>query len=955
MQMQQMGMPPQNQSQPQPPFNPQLARPMQASPLPPQQDQNPMFMNSGGQQASLQQQQPFPPNPQQHAPLPGFSGEQFTPQENDRINHMATRMAGKTSKADMDKIQQNLQNMSPEQRQMLSKRGLDPLAFFFRSQAQKEYLRQKGIRLAAARVQNAGVESGNMLMPGAIMQQQQRQVPPNMVGGQGQQAMPGNGAQSLDPSFMGNVDHIRGQQAGGLHAQEAGELVVPASSPQRVNPQQFGVQQGMFQPQQLGQPSQPNVTRPMTNPNLLAQQQQQFQNVQQAQTEKMQQAAHLQAQSQAQARAQATARAQFAMSNQRGSMNPQMSHGMPQPNTGMSTMNRPPGFTNQVPQPQGTPQPRPPSRPPIMGQQLPNQQPGPQMQQRFPPSQNGQPGAPVQRYAVPSGLPEKIQQHMSFMNPEQQQAFLNNVRRNQANNQQQQMQRANLQNQANPMQRRMSQPGQQPQMANGPNVGDPHMSVSQPMQPNLSGGMVQMPQQNQVPQAQQLLLQQQRQQQHQAEMFRQQMQRQQNASIPDMTDEQVREMDKASFPPSMINGNANVPLPKNVKTWGQLKQWAVGNPQFLREVTLPKLLILQRLHFGSSSGQQPKDTNRQPTHPGQGPPGMMASAQGQTSAPQAPNSVTAPMRNQQPMQRPQQTAQNMQTMQTVRPVTEEEVQMARMRLPPQMQSMSDEEVKTLVLNHKHKQAMQRAAQARQAAFGQQTQPGQMQPQGQQMPQPQRPQAADQGAPPGVVQHQPPQIMNGHRPQAGPHNARPASAQVQNKAARPANAQQQTPAAQQGPKNLKRSSRDDVVEVPNPNNSQVPQNQPPPVAGQAQPRQAIPSISKEQLAHMTPEQRSKFEALFRQRQLMQQGPGSSAASDDRYRQLYQEAIKDTPRGPPVPMLPETRANMAKRLRDTVEMLSRMDGSLNMYLKAGGDVKWVKTLMCSVSEVLPVLCR
>ncbi len=201
-------------------------------------------------------------------------------------------------------------------------------------------------------------QNNQNMQPGMI---QQMQMPGNMQPNMGvPQGHPGMvGAQDMNPNFLGNMDHIRGQQQDGLRSQEAGQLVVPASSgvPARMNPQfpnmlqQQGANRG-----------------PMMNPGLAAQQQQQWNNAQQAQHEKMQ-SVHLQAQAQAQVQAQAQARlnAQARAAQQismvGGGVNPQQIPMSQSP--AMPMLNRP---MNQISQPQGTPQPRPPSRMPQMPQ-----------------------------------------------------------------------------------------------------------------------------------------------------------------------------------------------------------------------------------------------------------------------------------------------------------------------------------------------------------------------------------------------------------------------------------------------------------------------------------------------------------------------------------------------------------------------------------------------------------
>ena len=69
-----------------------------------------------------------------------------------------------------------------------------------------------------------------------------------------------------------------------------------------------------------------------------------------------------------------------------------------------------------------------------------------------------------------------------------------------------------------------------------------------------------------------------------------------------MTPEQVKEMDRAAFPPSIISRKPNynhpdLQLPTHIKTWGQLKSWNARNQGDPRRIDIGKLHTLQRLHF----------------------------------------------------------------------------------------------------------------------------------------------------------------------------------------------------------------------------------------------------------------------------------------------------------------------------------------------------------------------
>src|SRR5450432_785467 len=152
-------------------------------------------------------------------------------------------------------------------------------------------------------LQQAQSRQGIPNAPSSAPMQQQRSGNPAMISGQGQQ-QPQMGVNQDFGSFLGGVgDMIGQQQQAGVLAQDAGQMVVPASVPQGNSASQ--AMQGL-QGQQLGA----NGQRPLSNPNMRSQPTQQAFSVQQAQ-------------SQAQMRASAHAKAQqMALQGQPGGMGP---------------------------------------------------------------------------------------------------------------------------------------------------------------------------------------------------------------------------------------------------------------------------------------------------------------------------------------------------------------------------------------------------------------------------------------------------------------------------------------------------------------------------------------------------------------------------------------------------------------------------------------------------------
>lgn len=502
---------------------------------------------------------------------------------------------------------------------------------------------------------------------------------------------------------------------------------------------------------------------------------------------------------------------------------------------------------------------------------------------------------------IPSNIPPHIQEQLARMPPEQARAFI-----------MQQQRRAALNNmaRANPGQQPQPQPGQAQSMMNN-QMGNAMMrgSMSGPQDLN-SGGM---------PQGQQMTKQQR--QQRQNELYKLQLLRQQNNGV-EMTPEQGKQMDRVSFPPSILNMNGtSMQVPSNIKSWGQLKQWANSNPQIASPNDLPRLMMLQKLHLGqliSASTNQPKEQN------GQGP----------TATPFQGTQV--PFNNAPGFLPGQQSgAMNMAAM---RPITAQDIQMARQKLGPQASNFTDEQIREILLRNRQKQMMQ-AAQNRAMQLEGNTQAGQLS------------QPATQ---PPVPAAQP-------VPQIKPQNAQPPQSTPQ-----AANAKAQTGAAAKGAKGAtgkqaskKRPSTDDTTEARATATPQM--NQPVAVPGgpaTAPQRPAFP-FTQEQLAQMTPQQRAQVEAHMRSKQPQSRGQVlSRAAAEEAWNrnlppqvmEVYNDIAKNAPPAKPIPVSPEQKAAMTKQLREAVEVLGRLDALVQWFAKMQGQEKNVKNLLAMVSPPL-----
>ncbi|KAI0481019.1 hypothetical protein GGR56DRAFT_301276 [Xylariaceae sp. FL0804] len=298
MQMRGMGQPGQQGFQ-------HLQQQMQPSPIPQQNHQPGMGMgNPGGlPMNSNQQNMPMggPMRPQM--PVHGAMAS-LSPQDRAKVAQMALAKFNQTSEPDRQQYRAMVQQkLTPQQMAQLQQEGQDPCLFLFQNQ-----IIQRGQQAAGAN---------------RALQMQARQLSQS-----GQHPGAPNGGE-YGP--FANVESIMNQQKAGLMAQEAGQMVVPASNgPGRnATPQPMGGVPG---------PNQGPSQTPMSH-----QLSQQFSHQPSAQQMKMD---HRAAQSQAQIRAQAQAKQ---MQGQPGGLN---GAGAVSQSPAMNTLNapvrRPPMGAGQV-------------------------------------------------------------------------------------------------------------------------------------------------------------------------------------------------------------------------------------------------------------------------------------------------------------------------------------------------------------------------------------------------------------------------------------------------------------------------------------------------------------------------------------------------------------------------------------------------------------------------------
>ena len=665
----------------------------------------PQMMQNQGFQAQQPQQTEQPKQNKD----PGLSAE-----DNQIINQRAADLAKNTPK---EKIRTITDGMAPQLRANLARRGVEPILYYFRMMATREF-----------RKQQAGEGNVNQMQQ---MQNQQNQQQPG------------------HSPYVNEMGRFAGQQAEGLRSQETGEMVVPASNNNPVVPDHMRIQQQMLaNSQRMGPQSQNGM-----NPNYAEQQRRLQQN------QKMQQAARMQAQPQENARAQAT-QGQPQMQQQGGAQ--------------ASNLNRPANMNVQGVSPQ--PGSRPQSRPQGMaqsGQMPPGQQPMnmQQAQQRE---------AILARYSVP------VQNVLRQKPMNEWQGIIHTLQQQQNSA----MQRSDSQQPQN-MQRQQSA-----QVPNGAFLGG--ANIGTPMQQSLStGAMGAQPQQQNPAQMNPEML-----RQRQAALQQQQQQRMQGQAekpqgqpIQPLNNQQMNFMDSQPIAPNVLAAvRSRIPLPQEIATWMNLKQWAMNNP--IPNMPMNQLMQYQAQHFlhvMRARQQQQQAQQQQAAQQGM-PQGQMMNMPGQAQAfpqPQIPNP------------------------------TDQDIQRVRAQ-NPRLQAMSDEAVRNAIIN-RHRQQLQAAAQ-RQGAQGPQRpnmQPGQMQ--SQQMQQVQQP------PPPQQQQPQKPQPQK-QQPQ---QPARPASQTNQSKPP-------QTPAD----KGIKRP------------NEPVKTDGPTPIAKPAVP-QRIPNLTKEQFFALPPDKRKQY--------------------------------------------------------------------------------------------------
>ena len=939
--------------------NPQLQRPMQASPipmqpqLPPDVRHNvPNNQNVFGQ-IPLRQYQQGQTIPRQQAQ----NGPQviFTAEESARLNIMAQELRSRASPQDIEIAKQRINTFPIEQRERWQQQNVDPLYMYFRLQA-IQHMRQK-VRLrdlsAQQQMRNPGTE-------GALnAAQQNRPIPSNLSHQPTQQ-------------FGGNLnlygDQVLGLQQDAMRSQEAGQMVVPVSDHQRISQ----IQQPP-QPVQLGFSMQPNAQGQMMNrPDTAAAMANHTQFM--VQQEKIREATRIR--NQAQAKAQNSANVQIHgqlpnnLQGQIGGLNNLSGQNIPRTSPAMPNLNRP--MADSVPQVnlQGTTQQRdveqvhqqpPNGSESTMQRSLSNaQQPG-----QFPGRSAMAGNVGQERQHLP--LPYSLQQQMANMNPEQRQRAFTLWQQKQMMTRDRQrptgLSPAPGENQSNIGVNNQTNRTQAPPTQNLNQRGPPQMPVTQAM---LNGiGSTTDPQGNSVG-ANPL----QQNNSSQGQNFQPSSQPFiGHRPIPPLTEVQLQQMDQMRYPPKILDSIQLKNIPAGVTTWGNLKAWAARNVDVHGGSLPEQLLHLQSYHFQGllAKNQQERGKGKN----------MVAGQESQVSVstPQQGPAPPAPMANlrnnanfyEQVNQNSDQIARQRQLSQMLT-ASDQEVQSMRANYP-HVQGYSDDQIKQLIVQRKRHMMQMRAQQSdpRQRSRAEELQrlrneqlSGRVHSlQGGQISQAKTSHQAEQARP--AVNSQ------------SSWTAASIGAQATNQSRQGRNAAINLDLAQQNQKGIKRNSEDDPVEVSNPNEPQESQQRRKPGLIKA----SQFSNNNEKQSSTCPQASSQYEMELRN-QALRRMPGTSAQQlqtevkrdsfkdQERYvveektrkmqrlAQLYKQVLENMKPAIILPLDPSAKQKIGRLLQDSRDMLIRSVHLLKVLFDNTEDENLAMDLIHTVGSLLNPVC-
>ena len=915
-------------------FNPAFGMPPAAqpgqnlgNPMQQQLSQNQRMMQNGNmpnvqqpmQNGQNGQMMPNGPRPAQ------LNRPQFTQEEQQQIQANIRNMMTGMSEQDKVNLHGKVANMPMATRQQMQAQNIDPLMFILRQQATNMVAAQRARRqqLAAQGMQNPG---------NAPMPSEGRPTPQMPM--HGQPSLPVSAPHLPDSTFQANhLDQILGQQReDALRHQAAGQDVVPASNIQGVPPQMRGTPQ---QPQ----PGQPGATRPMQNTAAFQSQhpgqtpwngqQNTQQNMPYAPQNPRQPATPNFASLQNQASQPPALQGQLGgLGNNRAQRTSQQGHSMP-------TLNQPVDLPNQIKNnnmqktPAQTPQPT--------AKLGPNHQSGNGNNSNVNSRQQNVPNPAMLRAQI-AKLPAKIQEQLARLphdgarmqwmleaQKKAQQQKLQTEAGGQGTGMSQTISQQSLQNQ------NQNQGSRANQMNTTQVIPPTFSAVSQPSM-NSSGLVSTANSQGLQPQPYG------------------------NANGPPpprlmpipLSEEQILQMDGLAFPRNIINFNQLAQMPDHVKHWRQLKEYVQMNmPQMMKSI-----MDLQSIHFQNLRNttnvrkMQAQQQQQQQQQLAQNTPQF-----GQTGA--APQATMIPQANQ-PL--PQNDVNsNMLQVPNFPPPSNAEMQNARQSLPPHMTNVSDDQLRELInqrrrrnfaasmgMQQAQRNNMMQAHQQQQLAQGStgQAPPAQMQ-------QPVR--GSSQ-----TLQASQQQMQTQQTPNQPPKTPAQQAKQGQ-RAVGPGSSE----SMQNNQKGARKTTTDDVVEVPDPNtaNQMV---QPPTRQSQTNPTKGVPNITPEDYNKLSPEQKAAYQARMKQfsnalraNQMAmnnQSAPGRPSVAHDleaRFKRLKEEVEQSMPTRPVIQVDPTTRNQLIEKLRELPLWIKKLDEALPRFFYQTKDERRTKDVYRSVS--------
>lgn len=424
-----------------------------------------------------------------------------------------------------------------------------------------------------------------------------------------------------------------------------------------------------------------------------------------------------------------------------------------------------------------------------------------------------------------------------------------------------------------------------------------------------------------------------------------QMQNQQFQNRPPgpLNEAQMRKMDVQRFPPGMLDRhNFQGQLPPQIVTWGQLKQWATQHAARLPPGFLDKLKSLQTLqyyyHSPPQDGQPSPNAQTQVPMPQPGPAPQVNMVRPQPPQPRPPGSFPQPI-----------TAQ----MAVMKPVTPEEMQIARSQLPEQAKNISDIQLQRFLIKRRQEMMMQQAMrsgnlqQIQQLQALQQMQQQHMaHQQQQQQQQPQQQQQIPLGQPPNPYAQAPQQRQNLQQQPVVTTDGRKAATP------KPTPSQQPRQLGNPGqPGNPKKRGNEEVVEIPPPTSQPQAQS-----TGKPTPKQKPTSSLTEKAAPQAKNEHTKTIPPMASTPNLQIGKNPPASDEAQRKMKLEQLVRDTSKyfdsffsnKKPTPPAPQNREKIIKMLKSSESYLKHIDGFVGGFYYATNDERATRDLIMTVGS-------